>query len=220
MVFVQALPFAKARETVVSVVGAGATERPVERVPLQASAGRVLASDIVADRAYPPLPRSIRDGFAVHAADFPGSVRVVGEVRAGETFSSVVGPGEAVEIMTGAPVPEGADAIIMVERVVRSGEQITTDRPVGAGDFIVPPGVECRQGGVALRRGTRIDFGRMAALATVGAAHVDVVRQPCVSIIATGDELVAVEGAPAAYQIRNSNTHTLAAQVERAGGLP
>jgi molybdopterin molybdotransferase len=189
-------------------------------VYLSTAAGRVLATDVTADRPYPPLPRSIRDGFAVRAADFPGRVRVVGEVRAGEVFPRSLGPDEAVEIMTGAPVPSGADAVIMVEHAHHENGTVTTDRAVNAGDFIVSSGSEACAGAVVLERGTRLDFGHLAAAATVGAAIVPVYVRPEVAVLATGDELVRIEQKPAAHQIRNSNSHTVAAQVERAGAVP
>jgi molybdopterin molybdotransferase len=180
----------------------------------------VLAESVAADRDYPPLPRSIRDGFAVRAADFPAGATVVGEVRAGERFSRTLRPGEAVEIMTGAPVPEGADAVIMVEHVARDNNRITADRTVSAGDFIVPAGAECRAGHTAVEAGTRLGFAQVAALASVGAAEVRVYRRPRVAVLATGDELVPVDATPDAHRIRNSNSWTLAAQVRRAGGVP
>ena len=185
--------------------------------------GRVLAENVLADRDYPPLARSVRDGFAVRAADFPGTVRVIGEVRAGDRFKGSVRPGEAVEIMTGAPVPDGADAIIMVEHIVehitRVDSSITPDRPVKAGDFINPQGCESPRGSVVLRAGSRLDYTGIAVLATVGRTQVMVYRQPRVAILATGDEIVDVAHMPLEYQIRNSNSASLAAQVARAGGI-
>ena len=110
----------------------------IEMVPLAAASGRVLAREVVADRDYPPVNRSIRDGYAVRAADAQGALRVIGEVRAGESFAGLVGPGEAVEIMTGAPVPAGADAVVMIEHVRREEMRsicCAPSRPVGPGDF-------------------------------------------------------------------------------------
>ena len=97
-----------------------------ETVALEAAAGRVLAEPLAADRDYPALERSVRDGFAVRSADLPGQLEVIGEVRAGESYSGEVGAGQAVEIMTGAPVPRGADAVVMIEHVRREGT--TRDR--------------------------------------------------------------------------------------------
>lgn len=220
MVFVPPLPFEQARRVVLDTVAAHCSRRGTERVHVAESAGRVLAVDVLADRDYPPLPRSIRDGFAVRAADFPGHVQVVGEVRAGQAPEQGVEPGQAIEIMTGAGVPHGADAVIMVEHVTRNGDGMTTDRPVRPGDFIVPAGAECRAGATVLKAGARLDFGHVAALATVGCAEVPVYSVPEVAILATGDEIIPVSEQPLPHQIRNSNAYSLAAQVVRAGGVP
>ncbi len=179
---------------------------------LGAAQGRVLAEDVAADRDYPPFDRSARDGFALRAADLPGHVDVIGEVRAGQWFEGVVGPGQAVGIMTGAPVPRGADAVLMVEH--------STDRTLEAGANIVPRGSEVRAGVTVLSKGTRIDYAGVAWLAMTGHAKVRVFAKPRVAIVATGDEIVGVEEQPGPYQIRNSNAWSIAAQVERAGAVP
>ena len=191
-----------------------------EMVAFGDSFGRVLAEDVPADRDYPALARSIRDGFAVRSAELPGSFEVIGESRAGGEFAGVVGPGQAVEIMTGAPVPSGADQIVMVEHVTRDGTRITTDRPGKAGEFINPKASEIRAGETFVGAGQRIGIGEIAGLATVGRAQVKVYRRPRVAILATGDEVIPVEAMPAGNQVRNSNSWALAAQVRRAGGEP
>ena len=220
MGFVPPLTFAEARELVLRTVRK-ASARPVsETVSLDSSVGRVLATDMRADRPYPPFPRSARDGFAVRVADFPGVVRVIGEVKAGGHFDGMLQPGETVEIMTGAPVPQGADSILMVEHAKRTGDQVSTDRQPQPGEHIVAAGSECAGDAVAVWGGTRIDYGHLASLATVGAACVSVFRKPAVAVIATGDELVPIDSTPQTQQIRNSNSHTLAAQIVRAGGAP
>ena len=109
------LTFTQARETVLSTVRAARPAPAIEEIALEAAAGRVLAEDVVADRDVPAAARSVRDGYAVRASDLPGELEVIGEVRAGERFAGVVGSGQAVEIMTGAPVPAGADAVVMIE---------------------------------------------------------------------------------------------------------
>jgi molybdopterin molybdotransferase len=199
-----------------------AAARPpaVEQVDFLHAVGRVLAEDIPADRDYPPTARSVRDGFALRSSDIPRGLRVIGEVRAGESFSGEVGPGEAVEIMTGAPVPRGADAVVMVEQVVREGDRISTDKPVAAGDAINPQGCEARRGDPVLRRGQRVGYAEIAMLATVGRTRVNVFAQPQVAIVATGDEIIEISETPREYQIRNSNAQSLAMQVARAGGIP
>ena len=182
--------------------------------------GRVLAQPVVADRDYPTLDRSARDGFAVRSSDVPGRLRVIGEVRAGDRFGGTVQRGEAVEIMTGAPVPDGADTIVMVEHVQRDGASIQFDRGSPAGQFINYRGGEAAAGAVLLPAGSRVGYTEVALLAAVGVSSVRVFRQPRVAVLATGDELVSPKKKPAEHQIRNSNAYSLAAQVERAGGIP
>ena len=191
-----------------------------ENVTLEQAAGRVLARDACADRDYPPLDRSIRDGFAVRAADLPGRLPVTGEVRAGETFAGSVGLGEAVEIMTGAAVPDGADAVVMVEHVTRDGDTIETARSPKPGEFVNRRGSESRKGDTIIPAGKRLDFSDVALLATVGITKVPVFMKPRVAILATGDEIVPPEQTPEAFQIRNSNVYSLAVQVRHAGGVP
>lgn len=214
----EALDFAAARRCVLDTVGRIAPA--VETVPLAEAAGRVLAVDVVSDRDYPPLDRSIRDGFAVRSADMPGAVRLVGEVRAGEAFAGTVGPGECVRIMTGAPRPEGADAVVMVEHATVEEGVMRTDRSPAPGEFINRAGCETSRGDVVLRAGSRLRFPHIAMLATVGAATVSVYRKPRVAILATGDEVVPVEATPKDFEVRNSNSWALAAQVAAAGGAP
>jgi len=212
-----ALTFEQARECVLRAVTLAMTPEPAA---LLEANGRVLAEQIQADRPYPPFPRSARDGFAVRAADVPGSLRVIGEVRAGEAFSGGVGPGETVEIMTGAPLPSGADAVVMIEHTKRSGDRVRIDRTIATGENFNPRGAEALSGEIVLAAGRRIDFAHVALLATVGRQHVLVYRQPRVAILPTGDEIVEVGEQPSATQIRNSNAAALAVQVRRAGGIP
>jgi len=181
---------------------------------------RVLAEDVAADRDYPPFNRSARDGFALRAADLPGRLRVIGEVAAGNMFSGEVGAREAVEIMTGAPVPAGADSVVMVEHTVREEAHVVVERAIDAGANVVPRGSEASRGSVVLARGTRIDYACIALLATVGYQSVPVFAKPRVAILATGDEIVEDGVRPEPWQIRNSNAWSLAAQVQRAGGEP
>jgi len=187
---------------------------------LEEAGWRVLAEPVVADRDYPPVARSIRDGYAVRSQDLPGRLRVVAELRAGQSYNRPVGPGEAVAIMTGAPVPEGADQVVMVEYTTQSGAEIITDRPPRPGEFINPQGSEARKGEVLLEPGVRLDYSRIALLAMVGKQRVKVYRRPLVAILPTGDEVVPVDVEPSPYQVRNSNAYSLATQVARQGGLP
>jgi len=197
-----------------------------EMLPLMDAAGLVLAEDLVADRDFPPFPRSTRDGFALRAEDLsrvPMRLRCIGEIRAGaaEEQSRVgVKPGEAIEIMTGAPVPEGANAVVMIEHTERSNGIVTVRRRVGAGENVVAAGAEARQAAVMVPRGTRVNHAIVAVAAALGRPEVAVHRRPRVAILATGDEVVDINLCPGPNEIRNSNSYSLAAQVQAAGGDP
>ncbi|HUI76890.1 MAG TPA: gephyrin-like molybdotransferase Glp [Bryobacteraceae bacterium] len=213
------LTFCEARETVVSQVR-GARRLPViESAPLAQAGGRVLAEDVAADRDTPAVSRSVRDGYAVRAADLPGELDVVGEVRAGERYSGAVGPGQAVEIMTGAPLPAGADAVVMVEHTHHNNGRVQIGRAAEPHQNINPQGCEAAAHQVVLHKGKRLDYTDVAMLATFGRERVAVYERPRVALIATGDEIVEVNERPEEFQIRNSNIYSLAVQVERAGGI-
>jgi molybdopterin molybdotransferase len=214
------LTFAEARETVLTTVRAARAVPATEEAGLEAAAGRVLAEDVAADRDVPAVARSVRDGYAVRAADLPGELELIGEVRAGERFAGAVGTGQAVEIMTGAPIPAGADAVVMIEHTVRENGRVRIDLPAEPGQFINPEASEAAAGEVVLAAGKRLDYSDAAMLAAFGRTCVQVYRRPVVAIVATGDEIVEVNHLPEEFQIRNSNVYSLAAQVARAGGIP
>ncbi|HEY7336641.1 MAG TPA: gephyrin-like molybdotransferase Glp [Bryobacteraceae bacterium] len=211
------LTFEEARDCVIRNAHRGVE---TESVHLLDAAGRVLAESIAADRDYPPFHRSARDGFAVRAADLPGELRVVGEVRAGEVFPGPIGQGQTVEIMTGAPLPEGADAIVMIEHAARDSDVVRIDRVEKPGENFSARGVEARQSDILIAAGTRLGFTEIAALAMAGRECIDVYRKPRVAILPTGDELVDVRERPQPFQIRNSNAYSLACQIASAGGIP
>ena len=189
-----------------------------ETVPLADAVGRVLAAAVHADRDQPPFPRSTRDGYAVRAGD-AGVRTLVGSVRAGEAWAgAAVSAGQTIEVMTGAPVPEGADAVVMLEHVSLDGDAVTLQRELKPGENVVPTGAEAGAGDVLLVPGVRAGAAEAALLASVGVASVPVYRRPVAAVLATGDELVRVEEAPLPHQIRNSNSHALAAMVEANGG--
>ena len=219
------LSFEEARH-VVEQHAAGVRPDAVETTELLASAGRVLAEPVVADRDFPPFRRAMRDGYAVRAADLvtlPVTLKVVGEIKAGATpeeMPAAIRPRQAAAIMTGAPAPDGADAVVMVEYTSQSSNEVTITRGVARGDNIVPAGSEARKGQRLLDSGTRIDYRATALAASVGKSQLSVFVRPKVSIVATGDELVELREQPGPYQIRNSNTYSIAAQVEAAGGVP
>ena len=215
-----ALSFEDARACVLREVSAGRGSLPAEQVPSLEAAGRILAEEILADRDYPPFARSARDGFAIRAADVPGELQVIGEVRAGEVYRGSVGPGGAVEIMTGAPLPEGADAVVMVEHTERSGDHVKIVRPLKSGENFNVQGIEAKQGCTVLSPGRRLGFAEIALLAMVGRECASVFKRPRVAILPTGDEIVETGQQPKPFQIRNSNAWSMAVQVARAGGDP
>jgi molybdopterin molybdotransferase len=239
--------FPEARQSVLEKIGAARRLPEAEGVPLRLAAGRVLAEAVLADRDYPPFNRSTRDGYAVRVADLapvPRELRVIGEVRAGSAFEGEVGPGQCVAIMTGAPLPRGADAVVMLEYTEQTphvaanfsspspgsnrterGElefaaaYVRVNRAVKPGENIVPRGSEARSGTQVLAAGRRLGYPEIAALASVGRDPVSVFRRPRIAILPTGDEVVEVGCDPLPWQIRNSNSYSLCVQVEQAGGL-
>jgi molybdopterin molybdotransferase len=218
------LRFTEARQLVIAEI-AGALRAPeTESVKLAAAAGRVLAGTICADRDYPPFDRATRDGFAVRSDDLhavPTELKVIGELRAGAAFEGAVGPGQCVSIMTGAPVPAGADAVVMIEHTQPAAAgAVRIERALERGANIVLRGSEAASGAPLLQTGKRLGYAEVAMLAGVGCARVPVFRRPRVAVLPTGDEIVEVDSAPQPFQIRNSNSYSLQAQVAAAGGEP
>jgi len=217
------LKFQHARETVIEQLRSARCSLASEVVPLSESLGRVLAEPIHADRDFPPFPRATRDGFAVRSADLvslPARLRVIGQARAGTEFSGTVGIAECVEIMTGASVPSGADAVVMVEYTSERDGWVEVNRAVAPGENVVPQGSEGRQGDLVLPVGRRIRYGEVAMLAAVGKQTVSAYRKPRVAILPTGDEVVELGVTPGPFQIRNSNSYSLQAQVASAQAIP
>jgi molybdopterin molybdotransferase len=221
------LSFEEARTKVIETIALRADTPETEILELakdpQIAVRRILAENVIADRNYPPFNRSIRDGFAARAADLaePGArLKLVGESRAGVAFTGTVGTGECVHILTGAPVPRGANAVVMQEHTQTDGEFVVFEKAARAGHQYVLAGAEARVGEVMLPRGTRMSYAELAVAAEVGKAELPVFRQPRISILSTGDELVPVDQAPGPFQIRNSNNISLSAQVTLAGGEP
>ena len=210
------IPVQKAHEIVLDNVRALASEN----VDFQVAPGRVLAEDIVSDLDLPPFPRSAVDGFAVRSEDVqspPSQLSVVGMVPAGASPEFRVSAAEAAQVMTGAPVPEGADAVQMVEKTRLEGERVEILETVRSGQNIAPRGDEVRQGDIVLRKGTRMDAASVAVAATVGKVQIRVGRRPRLAVIATGDELVDPASTPGPGKIRNSNGFSLVAQARLAG---
>lgn len=194
---------------------------PVEEVTLVDTLGRVLAEDVSSDVDFPPFDRSAMDGFALRAEDAraaPAVLQVVGQVRAGQWPQRPVRAGEAVEIMTGAPLPPGADAVQQVEKTRRLDPgRVEVLAAVEPGQNVAPRGSEVRAGDRVLGRGERIDPATVAVLASVGKARVRVGERPTLSVLVTGDELVDVTEAPTEARIRNSNGYAILVQAREAG---
>jgi len=195
---------------------------PPETVELADARGRALAEDAIADSDLPPFDRAQMDGYALLAADTesaPVRLRLVGEAAAGRGWHNRLQAGEAVRIMTGAPVPEGADSVqkIEVTRELADEGAVLIEEATRAGQFIVKRASEAAKGALALRAGDEINAAMMAALASFGYARVRVGARPKVCVLATGTELVPVEERPGPDQIRDSNSFSLGAYAELAG---
>jgi molybdopterin molybdotransferase len=187
--------------------------------------GRVLAEVVVADRDIPPFSRSTRDGYAVRAADLTNlaaRLKVIGEIKAGPAPSekSDLNPGETFSIMTGAPVPQGADAVVMVEYTSLQGNLVEINKLVSAGENIVPQGAEAARGTVLLEKGMRLRETAIALAASVGKSRLQVFSRARIAVLTTGDEIVDVDSEPGPAQIRNSNSYSLATQIKQTGGEP
>jgi molybdopterin molybdotransferase len=197
-----------------------------EPIALLDATGRVLAEPVSADRDIPPFPRSTRDGYAVRSADLtkvPATLQVIGEIKAGEKLEKIparVDSGQAVSIMTGAPVPAGADAVVMVEYTSHREARVEIARSVACGENVVARGAEAQQGSVLLGRGLRLNEAAIALAASVGKARLEVYRRPRIAVLTTGDEIVDINATPGPTQIRNSNSYSLAAQIRLAGAEP
>jgi len=195
-----------------------------ERVRIEQTLGRVLAADVIADSDLPPFDRSQMDGYAVRAQDasaVPARLRIVGESAAGKGWHNQLEEGQAVRIMTGAPVPAGADSVQQVELTteLKDGTVVELIETVETGRSIVKRGSEIKAGEVVLRSGTTINAAMMAVLAAFGYAQVEVFRKPRVGVLATGSELVAVDQKPGQDQIRDSNNYSISAYAELAGAV-
>lgn len=189
----------------------------VERVELTRARGRFLAEDVMADEDLPALPRSSVDGYAMLASDSATQLEVLEEVTAGRLASARVQPGAAVRIMTGGMLPEGADAVVMVEDVDEVDGHAILQRKPRAGENVHPPGMDLTRGQSVLRKGERIGAAEVGLLATVGCAQVPVFRKPKVAVLATGDELVEPHQTPPPGAIRDSNRYALMAAADEAG---
>jgi molybdopterin molybdotransferase len=209
------IPAAEARRILLETPPVG-----TERVPLAAAGGRVLAERVEAPEDLPAEPRSVMDGYAVRAADVQSAsavLRVVGTVPMGGVFRRRLEAGEAVAISTGGFLPDGADAVVMVETTVQSGADVAISKAVAAGANVIQPGEDLRRGAAILSAGRRLRPQDLAALAIFGVAEVPVFRRPHVAVVSTGNELCEPTATPRPGQVRDANQYALGAQVASAG---
>ncbi|HEV2009499.1 MAG TPA: gephyrin-like molybdotransferase Glp [Candidatus Limnocylindria bacterium] len=198
-------------------------ELPAERAVLLDTLGAVLAEDIVADRDVPPFRNSAMDGYAVRGADVataPATLRVTGDIAAGATPTGGVRAGEAMRIMTGAPMPDGADTVVRVEDTDNGTDAVTVTAATTPGTSVRAAGEDLKNGETILRRGTLLRAAEIGVLATLGRKTVTVVRRPRIAVLSTGDELVELDQALEPGQIRDANRYSLTSAARAAGATP
>jgi molybdopterin molybdotransferase len=216
------LSYEQARKAVIEQVGKRKGPRATSVVSVWDALGLVLAQEVRTDREYPPFNRSTRDGYALRAKEAaPGAqLKCVGEIKAGDTVREALAAGTCLQIMTGAAVPAGADAVVMIEHTSREGDFVGFERAAQPGQNIVPKGSEATAAQAILMPGMRLGYAELALAAQVGAVQLRCAKRPRVAILSTGDEVVLIDETPGEFQIRNSNSVSLAAQIRIAGGEP
>ena len=214
-------------DALATLVAATAPLLRVETVPLHAARERVLDRTIVAAETLPAFARALMDGFAVRAADTRGAsesapayLRLAGEVLMGRPPDRPVAANEVLRIHTGAMLPPGADAVVMLEETNLHGDEVEVLASVAAGENVLLPGEDVRAGTIAVEGGTRLDAAALGGLAALGVARVQVRARPRIAVLSTGDEVVAIDAQPAAAQVRDVNAATIAATIATAGGEP
>ncbi len=216
------LSYEQARNRLIEEIGKKKGPRATAVVSVWDALGLVLAQEVRTDREYPPFDRSTRDGYALRSKEAgPGAqLKCVGEIKAGDTVREALAAGTCLQIMTGAAVPAGADAVVMIEHTTREGDLLRFERVVELGQNIVPRGSEAAAGQSILTPGMRLGYAELALAAQVGGVRLECAQRPRVAILSTGDEVVLIDESPGEFQIRNSNSVSLAAQVRIAGGQP
>jgi molybdopterin molybdotransferase len=216
------LTYEQARRAVIDQVQAKKGPRPTANVSVWDALGYVLAQEVKTDREYPPFHRSTRDGYAVRASEAANGakLRCAGEIKAGDAITQPLAVGTCVQIMTGAAVPPEADAVVMIEHTQRQGDAVRFDRATRPGQNIVPRGSEANAGQTILTPGMRLGYAELALAGQIGETELRCAAKPRVAILSTGDEVVSVDDLPGPFQIRNSNSVSLSAQVRLAGGEP
>ncbi|HZZ44827.1 MAG TPA: gephyrin-like molybdotransferase Glp [Tepidisphaeraceae bacterium] len=185
----------------------------IESMPLESAQGRRLAADLTADRDYPPFDKSQMDGIAIRHEDLSSNLHLIGEIPAGSWPTRPLSPGQAIRIMTGAPLPPGADTVIPVEHITATADHCQVLKPFKKHNAISPQGAEVRAGQIVLHAGTILNPPQLAVAATIGAAQVPVYAPPRIAILTTGDEVVHYSQSPAPAQIRNSNSLLLSSML-------
>jgi molybdopterin molybdotransferase len=216
------LTFEQARQEVIAQISK--TDRTPTTIDLSVwdARGYVLAEDVKSDRDYPPFDRATRDGYSVRASEAVAgaSLRCIGEIKAGDSDEHTLPHHACIQIMTGAPVPPDADAVVMIEHTRREGNTVHFQQNAKTAQNIVPKGSEGAAGKLLLRPGTRLGYAELGLAAQIGATQLRCAKKPRVAILSTGDEVVSIDVTPSPSQIRNSNSVSLAAQVTEAGGEP
>lgn len=213
----------EAREIILSKI----ETKGVEKVSLDDALGRILAEDIIARRSNPPMDNSAMDGYAVITADIqsatpdnPVKLEVVEHVPAGAVAKGTLKSKQAMRIMTGAPIPPGADAVLMQEDTDKNGNGILAKDKTEVGENIRLAGEDVKEGDLVIRKGVTITPSQIGMMAVVGRSNIYVSQRPTVAILSTGDEIVELDGNPTGPCIYNSNGYMLAAQIRSAGGIP
>jgi len=216
------LSFTDARQLIITQTKTHLGSCPTISLPVNDALGYVLAQEVRTDREYPPFHRSTRDGYAVRASEAVpnATLHCEGEIKAGDTVTQPLNPSSCIQIMTGAAVPPGADAVVMIEFTRRDGDKVTFNRPISPGQNFVRQGSEARSGELALAPGLRLGYAELAVAAQVGAASLYCNKKPRVAVLSTGDEVVPITESPGPFHIRNSNSISLSAQIRLAGGEP
>jgi molybdopterin molybdotransferase len=203
-----------------AIIDAAPVSPRIETVRLADAQGRRLAEDIAADRDAPPFEKSQMDGYAVRCADVakvPVLLPVVAEIAAGSAADRPLAPGEVMAIMTGAPMPVGADGVVPVEETERDGDQVRLKRMAVAGRYIAPRGSDAHAGQIVLNAGAVMESPQLSVAASVGAVEIKVFARPRAAVLSTGDELVQIDQIPGPNQIRNSNNTMLVAALRKLG---
>lgn len=221
--FLSVIPVEEARKTIKAL----GTRLPAEEIPLNQAIGRILASDVSSDIDIPGFDRSTVDGYAVRSADtigagdsIPSMLRITGNVPMGEQIQTAIMPGSCMYIPTGAFLPPGADAVVMIEYCESMGDQALIHRPVAPGENVISRGEDFKSHKAAVNAGTYITSRVSGVLAACGASTVEVTTQPKVAIISTGNELVGIDAVPDHGKIRDVNSYLCAGFVTETGGIP